>query len=143
MKATGYSTWQGTWKEGVGTLSTESETLKDKPYSFSSRFEGTPGGSPEELLGTAHAGCFNQALANNFGMNNFIAQSITTSVAVDLGYGDDGHPAIKGVHIVTQAVVPGISEEMFRHCAERARTNCTLAKLFKCEITMDATLNDL
>ncbi len=44
MKATGYSTWQGTWKEGVGTLSTESETLKDKPYSFSSRFEGTPGG---------------------------------------------------------------------------------------------------
>ena len=140
MKAIGYSTWQGTWKEGTGTLSTDSETLKDKPYSFSSRFEGTPGGSPEELLGTAHAGCFNQALANNFGMNNLVAQSIATTVTVELGYGDDGHPAIKGVHIVTEAAVPGISEEMFRHCAERARTNCTLAKLFKCEITMVATL---
>lgn len=141
MKATGYATWQGSWKEGAGTLSTTSETLKEAPYSFSSRFEGAPGGSPEELLGTAHAGCFNQALANNFGMNESVAKRITTSVTVDLGYGDDGHPAIKNIHIVTQAWVPGMTEALFRHCAERARTHCTLAKIFNCEITLEATLS--
>lgn len=140
MKATGYSTWQGSWKEGAGTLSTTSDTLKDAPYSFSSRFEGTPGGSPEELLGTAHAGCFNQALANNFGMNKFVARRIDSSVTVDLGYGDDGHPAIKSIHIVTEGAVPGLSQALFTHCVERARTHCTLAKIFKCEITVEATL---
>ncbi|WP_397448220.1 OsmC family peroxiredoxin [Pseudomonas sp. NA-150] len=141
MKSVGYATWVGTWKEGAGTLSTKSETLKNSAYSFSSRFEGTPGASPEELLGAAHAGCFNQALANNFGMIGVVAESITTSVTVDLGYGDDGHPAIKNVHVITQAKVPGLGEEKFQYCAERARANCTLSKIFKCEITMDATLS--
>lgn len=140
MKASGFSTWQGSWKEGSGTLSTSSDTLKEAPYSFSSRFEGASGGSPEELLGTAHAGCFNQALANNFGMNQFVARRIDTSVSVELGHGEDGHPAIKNIHIVTEATVPGISLAMFQHCAERARTHCTLAKIFNCEITMAATL---
>jgi osmotically inducible protein OsmC len=140
MKAIGYSTWQGSWKEGTGTLSTGSDTLRDSAYSFSSRFEGAPGGSPEELLGTALAGCFNQALANNFGMNEVVADSISTSVTVELGTGDDGHPAIKSLHVITEAAVPGISDAVFAHCAERARTHCTLAKIFKSEITLQATL---
>ena len=50
------------------TISTKSGDLEHVPYTFSSRFEGAAGASPEELLGAAHAGCFNQALANNFGM---------------------------------------------------------------------------
>jgi len=29
MDATGYATWEGTWKEGGGSLSTRSQTLKD------------------------------------------------------------------------------------------------------------------
>src|SRR5438552_14082819 len=47
MKATGYSTWSGSWKQGNGTISTETKTLNDVPYTFSSRFEGAPGASPE------------------------------------------------------------------------------------------------
>lgn len=140
MNATGYATWAGSWKQGSGVLATHSDTLKDQHYSFSSRFEGTAGASPEELLATAHAGCFNQALANNFGMKEFVADSIETSVVVELGYGDDGHPAIKGVHIKTLAKVPSISQETFEYCAERARSNCTLSKLLKCEITLAASL---
>ena len=30
--------WQGTAKEGAGTISTQSGTLKDTPYSFVARF---------------------------------------------------------------------------------------------------------
>jgi len=50
MLATGLSTWKGTWKEGNGTISTTTDTFKHQPYLFSSRFEGTIGASPEELL---------------------------------------------------------------------------------------------
>lgn len=140
MKSTGYSTWAGTWKQGSGTISTQTDTFKDKPYSFSSRFEGTPGGSPEELLAVAQAGCFNQALANNFGMIGFEATSIDTSVENELGYGDDGHPAIKSSFVTTKAKVPGISQEQFDYCAERARTTCTIAVVLKLDIGMSATL---
>lgn len=140
MKAIGLSDWKGTWKEGAGTISTTTDTFKDKPYSFSSRFEGTPGASPEELLAAAQAGCFNQALANNFGMIGFEADSIETSVAVELGYGDNGHPAILSSFVTTSAKVPGISQERFDYCAERARTTCTIAMLLKIDIGMAATL---
>jgi osmotically inducible protein OsmC len=140
MKSTGYSTWHGNWKQGSGTVSTKSDTIKDKPYSFSSRFEGTPGASPEELLATAQAGCFNQALANNFGMIGFEAESINTSVEVELGYGDDGHPSIKSAVVTTEAKVPNITQERFEYCAERARTTCTIALILKLNLGMSATL---
>jgi osmotically inducible protein OsmC len=143
MKATGYSTWRGSWKQGSGTVSTQSDTIKSNPYSFSSRFEGTPGASPEELLATAQAGCFNQALANNFGMIGFEAKNITTSVVVDLGYGDDGHPAIKSSFVTTEAIVPGITQEKFDYCAERARTTCTIALILKLDLGLSATLKQL
>jgi organic hydroperoxide reductase OsmC/OhrA len=40
-------------------------------------FQRSPGASPEELLAAAHAGCFNQALANNCGMISLKAESIS------------------------------------------------------------------
>jgi len=142
MQSIGNSTWQGSWKQGSGTVSTQTDTIRSKPYSFSSRFEGTPGASPEELLATALAGCFNQALANNFGMIGFEAKSIITSVAVDLGYGDNGHPAIKSAVVTSEAAVPGITRERFDYCAERARTTCTIAMILKLELGMSATLRE-
>jgi osmotically inducible protein OsmC len=143
MNATGNSTWQGSWKQGNGTVSTQSDTFKGKPYSFSSRFEGTAGASPEELLATALAGCFNQALANNFGMIGFEAKGVATSVVVDLGYGDNGHPAIKSAFVTTEAEVPGITRERFDYCAERARTTCTIAIILKLDLGMSATLKGI
>jgi osmotically inducible protein OsmC len=140
MKAVGLSNWRGTWKEGTGTISTASDTLKDKVYTFSSRFAGTPGASPEELLAAAQAGCFNQALANNLGMIGLAADSIDTRVAVELGDGADGFPAILSVALATRARVPGIAAERFSYCAERARTHCTIAVLLKLEIEMTAVL---
>lgn len=140
IKAIGHSTWSGTWKTGNGTLSTKTPTLPATPYTFSSRFTGTPGASPEELLAAALAGCFNQALANNLDMVGFEAGSIDTSVAVELGYGAEGFPEILAVVLETGARVDGIAKERFDYCAERARTHCTLARLIKLDIEMTASL---
>ncbi|MGY2733843.1 OsmC family peroxiredoxin [Sphingomonas sp. UYP23] len=139
MKSTGRATWQGTWKEGRGMLSTGTSTLPAAPYSFSSRFEGTAGGSPEELLAVAEAGCFNQALANNFGMIGREAESIDTAVEIELLI-TDGHPTITTLHIIVKAKAAGVTQEEFEKCAERARTNCTIAKLLNRELTMEAVL---
>jgi osmotically inducible protein OsmC len=140
MIATGYSTWEGSWKEGSGTLATKSDVLPATPYTFASRFEGAPGASPEEFLSTALAGCFNQALTNNFGMIGFTAEHIETSVDIELGYGDNGHPALKNAKVTTTAKAPGLSQEQFDYCAERARTTCTIAMILKLDLAMSATL---
>jgi lipoyl-dependent peroxiredoxin len=38
--------WNGDLKQGKGIMSTESGTLKDTPYAFSSRFESGTGTNP-------------------------------------------------------------------------------------------------
>jgi len=58
MDAIGLSTWKGTWKQGEGTISTNSQTLRDASYTFASRFEGKPGASPEELLAAPSCSVF-------------------------------------------------------------------------------------
>ncbi|MGB5665428.1 MAG: OsmC family peroxiredoxin, partial [Maribacter sp.] len=47
--------WQGSGKEGKGTVSTESTVLNKAQYSFKTRFEDGIGTNPEELIGAAHA----------------------------------------------------------------------------------------
>jgi lipoyl-dependent peroxiredoxin len=140
MDATGFSTWTGTWKEGSGTISTTSDTLRKVPVSFASRFEGAPGASPEELLAAAHASCFNQALVNNFGMLGFTADSVDTAVSVEMGKDEENTPAITRLAVTVKAKVPGLSQAQFDYCAERARTRCSIAKALKIEIAMTATL---
>ena len=140
MTAMGHSTWSGTWKEGVGTMSTDGPTLDGVAYTFASRFEGAAGASPEELLAVAHAGCFNQALANNLGMIGLEAGSVATSVLVETGLDQEGSPAITRLHVTTSARVNGASADQFAHCAERARARCSIAKVLRCVIGLTATL---
>ena len=140
MMATGFSRWQGSWKEGQGTISTASDTLSQAVYSYASRFDGAPGASPEELLAAAHAACFNQALANNFGMNGLTAASIDTGVTVELGRDEQDRPAILGVHIMVEASAPGATPEQFALCTQRASTNCTISKIMRAPITLEARM---
>jgi osmotically inducible protein OsmC len=64
---TAHARWEGTIKEGRGTLHFGNGAFKDA-YSFASRFEDGKGTNPEELLGAAHAGCFAMALSLVLGM---------------------------------------------------------------------------
>ena len=74
--------WKGSFKEGGGTISTETGVLKDAPYGFKSRFEGGPGTNPEELIGAAHAGCFSMAFSVMLGEAGFTANSIETNADI-------------------------------------------------------------
>ena len=67
MDRSASAVWRGSLKEGKGTISTQSGTLKETQYSFAARFESGVGTNPEELIAAAHAGCFSMALSGRWG----------------------------------------------------------------------------
>jgi osmotically inducible protein OsmC len=131
--------WQGTAKEGSGTLSTQSGTLTDVPYTFKARFGDGKGTNPEELIAAAHAGCFTMALS--FGLNNagFTAEAIDTDAQLTLDQVPGGF-AITAIHLTTRARIPSIDAGKFNEIAAGAKANCPVSKVLNATITLDATL---
>lgn len=141
MIAEGTAYWQGTWKEGRGTLSTRSATLTDVPYDMDSRFNGGDGGNPEELLAVAYAGCVNQALANVLGWGNYTADFIETTVEVDNQLSLDVTKA-GPITISIRAKVPGIRGDQFEGLAVTAARGCLISRFLKVEPELHITLVD-
>jgi osmotically inducible protein OsmC len=140
---TGQSQWYGSFKEGTGTLSTTTtDTLREAPYTFASRFEGAPGAIPEELLVTGHAGCYNHALANIAFKAGATVESITTTAELTMGtdnQGTDGHGySVQGIHFVVAADLPGTTDEQFAELTEQARALCSISKILRIPITLNA-----
>lgn len=139
MKKTASAVWQGGLKDGKGQISTESGALKQAPYGFNTRFEGTPGTNPEELIGAAHAGCFSMALSMMLGEAGFTPERIDTHAEVSLDKQADGF-AITAVHLTLKATVPGASEAQFQEIANKAKAGCPVSKVLDATISLDATL---
>ena len=136
MKRNAIAIWQGTGKEGKGTLSTESKILNETPYNFHSRFEDGKETNPEELLAAAHAGCFTMKLSFVLGEAGFTAEKLTTHCDISL---EDG--AIISSVLKVEATIPGISKEIFENCVTDAKTNCPVSKLYNTEISATSVLN--
>lgn len=139
MKKTASAVWQGGLKDGKGQISTESGALKDAPYGFNTRFEGTPGTNPEELIGAAHAGCFSMALSMILGEAGLTPERIDTTAEVTLDKQPDGF-AITAVHLILKAKVPGASQQQFLELASKAKAGCPVSKVLNANISLDATL---
>jgi lipoyl-dependent peroxiredoxin len=135
MKRTATAVWNGSGKEGSGSLTTQSTTLNKTQYSFKSRFESGVGTNPEELIAAAHAGCFAMKLSFVLGAAGFTPESLEATSAVSL---DDG--VITSSHIVLNAKVPGIDAAKFKECADDAKANCPVSKALNMAITLDANL---
>src|SRR5687768_17331403 len=136
MKRNATAVWNGTGKEGSGTLSTQSTALNNMQYSYKSRFEEGVGTNPDELIAAAHAGCFTMKVSFLLNAAGFTADKIETRCDVTL---EDG--AIKGSHLELKATVPSISKEQFESIVEDAKTNCIISKVLNTNITHTATLN--
>jgi len=128
--------WQGTGKEGKGTLSTQSTVLNQTQYSYKSRFEDGVGTNPEELIAAAHAGCFTMKVSFILQAAGFTADEIETRCDITL---EDG--AITKSHLTVKAKIPGISKEKFDESVKEAKENCIVSKVLNTEISMEASLN--
>ena len=131
--------WNGSLKEGKGTISTESKLLSNAQYSFSTRFENGIGTNPEELIAAAHAGCFSMALSAQLGGAGITPESIETTAAVTLEKLEAGFTVTK-IHLDVTARIPGADAAAFEKAAQDAKAGCPISRLLKAEITMTAKL---
>jgi len=139
MKRTASARWRGDLKQGAGSLTTQSGTLKDTPYSFAARFESGTGTNPEELIAAAHAGCFTMALAAQLGGAGFTPQELSTQATLTLEQ-VSGNWTITAVHLELSGRVPNIDRAKFDALAADAKANCPVSRVLKANITLDAKL---
>jgi lipoyl-dependent peroxiredoxin len=139
MDRSASAVWQGSLKEGKGTISTQSGTLKDTQYSFATRFADGVGTNPEELIAAAHAGCFTMAFSGQLTQAGFTAEKIETTAKLTLDMHDK--PTITKIHLTMSAKIPNIDKAKFDELAKAAETGCPVSRVLKAaEITLDATL---
>ena len=131
--------WNGTLKEGKGTISTASGVLSKTQYSFSTRFENGVGTNPEELIAAAHAGCFTMALSAQLTNAGFKPESLETTAELTLEKLEAGFTITK-IHLDVTARVPGADQAAFDKAAANAETGCPVSRVLKAEITMTARL---
>jgi osmotically inducible protein OsmC len=139
VERTASAVWNGSLKDGKGSISTQSKILDSAPYSFVTRFENAKGTNPEELIAAAHAGCFTMALSAQLGTIHATAESLATTATVTLE-NLSGAWTISKIHLDVTAKVPGLSETAFDAAAASAKANCPVSRLLKAEITLDAKL---
>ena len=135
---TAEATWQGTLKEGSGSIKLGSGAFEG-PFNYVSRFVTGTATNPEELLGAAEAGCFTMALNNRLFQNGFAPERIETTAHVKLDKTDAG-TSIVGIHLVCQGTVPGISAEDFATHAAETGNVCIISRAIAAPITVEATL---
>ena len=131
--------WNGSLKEGKGTISTDSKVLSNAQYSFSTRFENGIGTNPEELIAAAHAGCFTMALSGQLTSAGIVPESLETTAAVTLEKLEAGFTITK-IHLDVTGKIPGADAAAFERAAQNAKAGCPISRLLKAEITMTAKL---
>jgi lipoyl-dependent peroxiredoxin len=140
MKRTATAHWNGSLKEGNGTLDMQSGAFAAQPYTFKGRFvdeSGRSGTNPEELIAAAHAGCFAMQLSHFLAENGTPADSLDVTAAVELIPGT----GITGSALTLDGKVPGIDQAKFNELAEKAKSACPVSKaLGAINITLDARL---
>ena len=139
MKRTASAIWSGDLKSGHGAIATQSGVLKETPYSFTTRFENTPGTNPEELIAAAHAGCFTMALSAALSRAGFPPKRLATQASLTFEQ-VGGNWSITNVHLENEAWVPGIGETQFQQVAADAKANCPVSRVLRAEISLHAKL---
>ncbi len=137
--ATASAIWNGTLREGSGSMSVGSGFIKEVPFTFASRFEGDlKGTNPEELIGAAHAGCFSMFLSAQLTKAGNPPNYIHTTATVHLGEG----PTVTRIELRVEASVPGVDEAAFMEKVQLSKEQCPISKALAAvpEVTVQARL---
>lgn len=128
--------WQGTGKDGIGSLTTDSTVLNKTLYSFKTRFENGVGTNPEELIGAAHAGCFTMQLSFLLDAAGYTEKQLDTEAQVVF---EDG--SITHINLKLTGKVPNIDASKFQDIAESAKSICPVSKALNVIISLSVKLN--
>ncbi|MFC4425995.1 OsmC family protein [Deinococcus navajonensis] len=133
--------WEGDLRSGSGTVSTESGTLQNAQYSFKTRFEQGVGTNPEELLASAHAGCFTMQLSALLAAHGHEIQSLDTEATCEMVKDGPGFK-ISTMRLTVRGRVTGSDQADFEAHVQDAAAKCPLSRIMlgNVEITHEAIL---
>jgi lipoyl-dependent peroxiredoxin len=137
MKRTASAYWTGDFKQGKGTISTQSTVLNNTPYSYKTRFEDGIGTNPEELIAGAHAGCFTMTVVVQLTQKGLIPEMLETQATVEV---DMVNLKITEIHLEIKGKIDGLSEEEFQAIAQVSKETCLVSKILNIPVTMSAIL---
>ncbi|WP_438481702.1 OsmC family protein [Oleiharenicola lentus] len=140
MKRTASAVWQGSLKEGKGTLTAPGGALKNTEYSFGSRFASGAGTNPEELIAAAHSGCFAMAFSMILGGEGFTPERLDATAEVKFEEVAPAGWTITESHLIVKGKVPNITAEKFAELAAKAKAGCPISRVLNAKITLDAQL---
>ena len=143
MKRSATAVWNGSLKEGSGTLSAPGGALQSTPYNFGSRFASGVGTNPEELIAAAHAGCFAMALSAALGEAGFKPERLEATAEVSLDNVPPQGWTVTTSHLALTAEIPGIDAAKFDEITAKAKANCPISRLLNAPVTLTAKLESL
>ena len=128
----GKAVWEGRESSGSGTMVAHGASVR---YDVASRLKGSHGqpagdgtvGSPEQLIGTALAGCFSMSLAERLDAAGFEPQRIETTAEVLLAV-NPGGVAINEIRLDCSAGVDGIDETRLDEIAQLTKRTCVVSR---------------
>ena len=135
MKRSANAVWEGSLKEGKGTFGVASGAIKGTAYSFKTRFEGTPGANPEELIAAAHASCFSMAVGAQLGERGITPESIETTCDITFE-----NLTLTKSALTTKVTARGADKAKIEEAAAAAKAGCPISKVLKLEIALELTI---
>jgi osmotically inducible protein OsmC len=131
-------TWEGDLMSGNGTIErVGSGAFGPLGVSWAARTgEGQAElTSPEELVAAAHAACFSMALSNMLAEAGTPPEELSVSAVVTFVPGT----GITASRLDVEGRVQGISEDVFREAAERAKDGCPVSGALKGNVELSVT----
>lgn len=132
MKRSAHAKWEGGLKEGKGTFAVASGAIASTPYSFKTRFEGTPGANPEELIAAAHASCFSMAVGAQLGERGITPDSIETTCDITFE-----NLTLSRSALTTTVTARGADRGKIEEAAAAAKAGCPISKVLKLDIALE------
>ena len=138
-RTTASTFWKSGAKGGTSSVSTESGTLNETPFSLRIPPKNCAHTNPSELIAAALVSSFSLALSCQLGLAAAVVGEIATTATVNSENLAAGW-TITDIHLNVDAKLPKVTQGQFIDAAVHAKTNCMVCRLLRVNISMNAKL---
>jgi osmotically inducible protein OsmC len=139
MKHMAVAQWNGTAREGKGSVTTASRVLLNVAYRNGRNVRGRKITSGAELIAAAHAACFSVSLAEELGEAGLTAQWIKTTATVTSRRLAERW-TVTGIVLKVVAKVPTANAQDLIRAALAAKLTCTICRILNVNTSLQAKL---
>ncbi len=132
--------WNGTLRDGSGTVDASSGALHGLPVTFSARTENADGKtSPEELLAAAHAICYAMSCSSTLTKAGWPPTQLVVNATCSLDRKPEGGLKITRMELDVRGHVPDITADGFQSLVIEAEKNCPVSQALRNNVEIRVT----